>query len=237
MYNVSILNQTRPPDPLIEFLHNFEGPDGTFPTSPDETGKSVVVQGSDTPNAVSTTSPLFGVSSLIADKPDGFALIRSRSSRFDLSGTVEFCIETYANVTVNSAAVIYPLFGTDGTIRVQCRVEDFFGNVRFNLRLGALSGNIDAASTTNKTSGVTYHLALLRIADTIFLTADGVVQAFIPSVGSLLPFAGNTDFEMNCRAGSSGTSKLDSTRFTKGSSVYGAVPFTPQAGPLGGVLP
>lgn len=241
MYNVSILNQTRPPNPLIQFLHQFDGINGAAPDATDETGKSLILS----PTAeLTTTDPISGTAMLTTNSVSGSGDVDRSDFAYDLSGTVEFCLETYIRIPLN--ANNWGFLGTQlGGFRISATMNTVLPDYRFRLSIQEGVGGLTAPAglTVNslnlRSSGsAIMHVALIRIANTIHLTVDGVVDVSIALVGpSLVALPGTPRFFVSAIKDGNNTIYIDSTRATVGSSVYGSVPFTPETAPLTLQLP
>lgn len=247
MLPIAIYNQLFP-NPLIKFLHQFDGVNLDPPSATDETGHALTV-GS---HAIVTTSPtpISGTAMLSSDAISFAGLVQSFDAAFNVAGTVEFCLETYIVVPAWDAGN-WTFFGIDGGgVKVVATVVGHGGaSVDYNFRLTIDEGaggataefGLNADSAVVRTGATTtIHVMINRVGDTIRLFVDGAQEASIALVESvLIGNAGTPIFYASApdRVGDITTLHIDSTRATIGSNVYGASTYTPDSAPLTLQLP
>lgn len=244
MLPVAIYNQFRA-DPQIKFLHNFDGVDGGSPLTTDETGNHTFISGTDL--ELSTTAPIFGPTSLINVGTSNNTLNMANSEDFDVSGTTEFCLEMFIVVSdyfnnhhiplaIDGAVILHIFIGTGNE-------SDYEWRIRLNegpTGLTAPSQLTVSSLLSHDASTTPHHVALIRKDDIIYLCHDGVEQCRIALVGpSLVAEVADPALTVTvANSAGSAITKIDSVRFTKGSSVYDPTSsFTPPSSALTLQLP
>lgn len=229
MFTTAIYSQGLIENPLIKFLHNLNGADGGSPLTTDETGNHIFTEiGGTTDLELSTTNPIFGSTSLIDTGGTTGTLSMLSSTDFDVSGDVEFCLEGFIVVStfVNNN---HTTLRIDEGVQFEISIGD--GDTDdYEWRLGMYEGlaGLTASSQvfiqstiSHAESTIPHHIAIIRKGDIIYLCADGIEQCRIALVGPNLvarPTVPRIKVQASDSAGS--VTKMDSIRFTKGSSVY-----------------